>query len=94
MFAIIVGGGLFGFAGMILGVPTMAILYIYISRIVNNRLAGKDLAATRRRYTARISEKYKIDKEDIFGKDSCGPITKIEERNGRGLISHSQKTFP
>ena len=74
MFAIIVGGGLFGFAGMILGVPTMAILYIYISRIVNNRLAGKDLSNKTQVY--ENFEKYKIDKEDIFGKDSCGPITK------------------
>ena len=82
MFAIIVGGGLFGFAGMILGVPTMAILYIYISRIVNNRLAGKDLSNKTQVY--ENFEKYKIDKEDIFGKDSCGPITKIEERNGEG----------
>lgn len=38
MFAIIVGGGMFGFAGMILGVPTMAVIYVYIKRLINNRL--------------------------------------------------------
>lgn len=83
MFAIIVGGGLFGFAGMILGVPTMAILYIYISRIVNNRLAGKDLSNKTQVYVN--FEKYKIDKEDIFGKMIVADLfTKIEERNGEG----------
>lgn len=80
MFAIIVGGGLFGFAGMILGVPTMAILYIYLSRLVNNRLSKKNLNNKTQVY--ENFEKYKINKEDIFGKDSCGPITKVEKGNG------------
>lgn len=80
MFAIIVGGGLFGFAGMILGVPTMAILYIYLSRLINNRLAKKNLNNKTQVY--ENFEKYKINKEDIFGKDSCGPITKVEKGNG------------
>ena len=35
LFSIILFGGLFGFAGMVLGVPTFAILYNLIRRIVN-----------------------------------------------------------
>jgi len=67
MFAIIVGGGLFGFIGMILGVPVFAIFYIYVSRAINNRLKGKMLDTDTRNY--ETFAKYDISKEEIFGKD-------------------------
>lgn len=41
--SIIVGGGLFGFPGMILGVPTFAVLYDVVRQWVNKRLAAKRL---------------------------------------------------
>ena len=41
MVAIIVGGGLFGFPGMILGVPTFAVIYDLLRQWVNRRTAGK-----------------------------------------------------
>lgn len=71
MFAIIVGGGLFGFAGMILGVPCFAVLYTYVTRFINNRLAAKGHPTD----TVLYEEfgKYKINKEDIFGKERCNP---------------------
>lgn len=71
MFAIIVGGGMFGFIGMILGVPTMAVIYIYVKRFINNRLNAKDLATKTEIY--EDFDKYKINKEDIFGEGSCVP---------------------
>ncbi len=43
MFAILVGGGLFGFAGMILGIPIFAIFYAYFSRMVDSKLKKKNL---------------------------------------------------
>lgn len=43
MFAILVGGGMFGFVGMILGIPIFAILYTYMSRWVDNRLKNKNM---------------------------------------------------
>jgi len=43
LIAIIVGGGLFGFIGMVLGVPTFAVLYTLISDLVENRLSKKGL---------------------------------------------------
>ena len=66
MFAILVGGGLFGFVGMVLGVPTMAVIYVYVSRYINGRLKEKDLPADTEIY--ECFDKYKINKEDIFGK--------------------------
>ena len=43
MFAILVGGGLAGFAGMILGVPTVAVLYTLFKAYVRQRLETKKL---------------------------------------------------
>lgn len=44
MFAIFVGGGLFGFGGMILGVPIFAVIYALISEIVAFMLKKKRLS--------------------------------------------------
>lgn len=41
--AILLGGGLFGFAGMILGVPTFAVLYYIAQMLLNSRLENKKL---------------------------------------------------
>lgn len=44
MFAIFVGGGLFGFGGMVLGVPVFAVIYALISEIVSFLLKKKRLS--------------------------------------------------
>ncbi|MGD9560650.1 MAG: AI-2E family transporter, partial [Oscillospiraceae bacterium] len=41
--AIVVGGGLFGFAGMLLGVPTAAVLYTLASDLIERRLQKKNM---------------------------------------------------
>lgn len=41
--SIVVCGGLFGFPGMVLGVPTFAVLYALVRDWVNKRLAIKRL---------------------------------------------------
>lgn len=43
MFAILVGGGAFGVAGMILGVPTMGVIYYLLGLFVNRRLKIRDI---------------------------------------------------
>lgn len=43
IFAIVVGGGLFGVLGMLVGVPAFAVLYYVIKILVNNRLRAKKL---------------------------------------------------
>ncbi len=40
--AVTVGGGLFGFVGMLIGVPTASVLYTLLKRDVNKRLREKD----------------------------------------------------
>ncbi|NCC69937.1 MAG: AI-2E family transporter [Clostridia bacterium] len=43
MFAIILGGGLFGFAGMLLGVPVFVVIYTGINTLVNRKLKKSGL---------------------------------------------------
>ena len=41
--SIIVGSGLFGFVGMLVGVPTFAVLYTLLREYLNDRLAQKGI---------------------------------------------------
>ncbi len=43
MFAILIGGGMFGFLGMLLGVPVFALIYYIMRRLVNHGVAKKAL---------------------------------------------------
>lgn len=43
MFAILIGGGLFGFLGMLLGVPVFAMVYYVMRRLVDNGIRKKQL---------------------------------------------------
>ena len=43
VFSILLGGGLFGFVGMILGVPTFAVIYYITRMLINHRLEEKSL---------------------------------------------------
>lgn len=43
VFAILLGGGLFGVIGMLLGVPTFAVIYYIITMLINHRLEKKRL---------------------------------------------------
>lgn len=43
VFSILLGGGLFGFVGMIAGVPTFAVLYYIFKMIIENKLEKKKL---------------------------------------------------
>ena len=63
LFSIVIGGGLFGFIGMVLGVPVFAIIYYYFSRNINKRLEAKGLESRTDSY--EDLNKYKIDKEDL-----------------------------
>ena len=50
VFAILVGGGLFGFMGMLLGVPTFAVIYYLIREIVAYVLRRRKLPEGTREY--------------------------------------------
>ena len=52
--SIVVCGGLFGFPGMVLGVPTFAVLYALVRDWVNKRLALKRLDGNGSLWTALL----------------------------------------
>ena len=65
MFAIIVGGGMFGFVGMIVGIPAFAVIYTYVTRYVNHRLKSKGLPIETKVYqevSFFIPKKHRIKK--------------------------------
>lgn len=68
MFAILVGGGLFGFAGMIIGIPLFAVFYAYFRTAVNNKLEKKGFSTDIRDYTI---DRYRIQ-SDRKGKKTKG----------------------
>ena len=51
MFAILIGGGLFGFLGMLLGVPVFAMIYYVFRRLVNYGIRKKQLPEETEKYT-------------------------------------------
>ncbi|WP_138263930.1 AI-2E family transporter [[Clostridium] hylemonae] len=72
--AILLGGGLFGFVGMIMGVPTFAVIYYIVQMILNNKLERKKLPADSKYYDMLSyvdnqgkyihSEEYKTEKKE------------------------------
>lgn len=60
LFSVLVGGGLFNFAGMVLGIPVFAVFYAYFSRFVNNRLDKKGFSTDIKDYTI---DKYRVKPE-------------------------------
>lgn len=64
MFAIIFCGGIFGFKGMVLGVPVFAVMYYYISRYITKKLGRKNLPADTGSY--QDFNKYDIDRKEIL----------------------------
>lgn len=61
LFAILVGGGLFGFIGMVVGIPVFAIIYAYLTRAVNSRLKKRGLSTDLSDYR---KDRYSNSKDD------------------------------
>ncbi len=61
IFAIFIGGGLFGFPGMVLGVPLFAVIYTLISDLINYLLKQKGLSALTEDYEVAPAESVQGD---------------------------------
>ena len=53
LFAVLLFGGLFGFVGMVLGVPVFAMFYSVVSRLVNRGLKKRGLPLSTEEYLER-----------------------------------------
>lgn len=62
VFAILVGGGLFGIIGMILGVPTFAVIYYIVNMLINHMLEKRRLPLETNAY----SERSYVDSEGVY----------------------------
>lgn len=65
LFSILIGGGLFGFFGMLLGIPTFAVIYYILQQILNYRMEKKNLSTDTEKYVDLISID-EISKEMIY----------------------------
>ncbi len=77
MFAILVGGGLFGFAGMLLGVPTFAVLYAFINRYLERRLERKKLS----KYTMDYHDLNRINEQTGEREYGVEKVTEVPVRH-------------
>lgn len=68
LIAVIVGGGLFGFLGMALGVPVFAVIYRYVNMAVTKKLENKEKALFSDDYY--YLEPYKLDAGRVMEKKS------------------------
>lgn len=72
IFSILLGGGLFGFMGMLLGVPTFAVIYYIFQLLINSRLQKKNLPEGSEYYDEYSfvddTGKYVISKETLAKK--------------------------
>lgn len=68
LIAVIVGGGLFGFLGMALGVPVFAVIYRYVNMAVTKKLENKEKALFSDDYY--YLEPYKLDAGKVMEKKS------------------------
>lgn len=55
LFSILVSGGLFGFFGMLLGVPVFAVIYYICQRILKYRMEAKNLSAKTEDYVELVA---------------------------------------
>ena len=70
MFSILIAGGIFGFFGMLLGVPTFAVIYYIIQQIIKVRMRKKKLPETTEEYVKLVS----IDEQTM------DPLYKSEDK--------------
>ena len=101
--AVIVGGGLFGFFGMLLGVPVFACCYMYINRTCTLRLRDKNLAYRTSEYEKikRIDEEtgepiYITEEEQDIRFKKKTPEQKREEKEAKKLakMKHHVLQYP
>lgn len=62
--SLFIGGGLFGFVGMVLAVPTCALVYSLTRTAISNKLIAKKLPPETKEYTGDIEHFYKSHRND------------------------------
>ncbi|XCP84247.1 AI-2E family transporter [Roseburia hominis] len=84
VFSILLGGGLFGFVGMIMGVPTFAVFYYVANMLINHKLEKKNLPLL----SVHYGEKSYVDDEGKFVSDD---IILMEKELEEKMLSEEQE---
>ena len=81
LFSILVFGDLFGFVGMIIGVPLFAVIYLLITKFVFKQLKRKNLDAEIEDYRARYPDKRveRDEKELQKSFEKANRLSKVED---------------
>lgn len=83
LFSILVGGGLFGFAGMILGVPIFAVIYSLINEYISYLLEKKKMSTVTADYLPEppilITKKKKLKIKKVKKSESSDKSDNIDE---------------
>lgn len=90
MFAILLFGGLFGFVGMVVGVPLFAVIYSLISGLVNRSLRNRQLSDRTSDYT--MLDHIDAESKEIIPltKDTVQPTAVKLERFKRRNLNNKQ----
>lgn len=79
VFAILLGGGLFGFIGMLLGVPVFAVIYYIAGQVIEHLLRNKSLPVLEEPY----ANLHHIDSDLVFlSKDEVAKAETLEKEMG------------
>ncbi|MDD5823197.1 MAG: AI-2E family transporter [Firmicutes bacterium] len=76
LISVLIGGGLFGFVGMILGVPVFAVVYIYVNKLATRSLTNKMRKTSTDDY-------FTLDQYGIDATKIAGRAKKQERKNDR-----------
>ncbi len=78
LFSILIFGDLFGFIGMIIGVPTFAVLYYLISKYVFKKLKEREMDAVVDDYRSRYPDK-RIEREEKNIQKNLGKAERLSK---------------
>lgn len=78
LFSILIFGDLFGFVGMIIGVPTFAVLYYLISKYVFKKLKEREMDVVVEDYRSRYPDK-RIEREEKNVQKNLGKAERLSK---------------
>ena len=76
LFSILIFGDLFGFVGMIIGVPTFAVLYYLVSKNVFRKLKARELDDMVEDYRMRYPDK-RVEREEKNVQKNLGKVERL-----------------
>lgn len=87
VFAILTGGGLFGIAGMLLGVPVFAIIYYLVKTFIEYLLYNKNLPMESSNYVNVAGYDEEEAKLITYAEEEKRQLDHVEKGDGKGIFS-------